>query len=128
MSCWLARRRRFLAKLCLATAWAAGAAGQEAPGPAAPASPANPFGRKYPPRIYRTVRVQGEPPTIDGRLDDEAWTQGEWAGDYTQQIPTEGAPPSKPTELKILYDDRNVYMAIRAYDDPDEGAPVPGAS
>jgi hypothetical protein len=79
---------------------------------------ANPFGRKYPPRIYQTVRLSGPPPTIDGRLDDPAWAEGEWAGSYTQQMPTEGAPPSKPTELKILYDDRNIYFAIRAYDDP----------
>ena len=26
-------------------------------------------------------------------------------------------PPSKQTELKILYDEKNIYMAIRAYDD-----------
>jgi len=90
------------------------AAAQEAK----PADPADPFGRKYPARIYRTVRLEGQPPTIDGRLGDEAWEQGEWAGDYTQQIPTEGAPPSQATELKILYDDRYVYFAIRAHDDP----------
>jgi hypothetical protein len=78
----------------------------------------NPHGRLYPPRIYNTVRLQGEPPRIDGHLDDEAWQEGEWSGDYTQQIPTEGAEPSQPTEIKILYDDRNVYVAVRAYDDP----------
>jgi hypothetical protein len=86
--------------------------------PASPAAADNPFGRKYPPRVYQTVRLQGSPPSIDGRLDDEAWKQGEWAGGYTQQMPTEGAKPSQRTELKILYDDRNVYFAIRAYDDP----------
>jgi hypothetical protein len=79
---------------------------------------ANPFGRKYPARVYQTVHLEGTPPEIDGRLDDDAWKEGEWAGDFTQQIPTEGAPPSQPTELKILYDDRHVYFAIRAYDDP----------
>jgi hypothetical protein len=91
---------------------------QEPPPSPDPAAEANPFGRKYPARIYETVRLEGQPPAIDGRLDDEAWKQGEWAGDYTQQIPTEGAKPSQATELKILYDDRHVYFAIRAYDDP----------
>jgi hypothetical protein len=94
--------------------------------PATLEAAANPFGRKYPPRVYRTVRLQGQPPTIDGRLDDEAWKEGEWAGDYTQQMPVEGAPPSAPTELKILYDDRNVYMAIRAWDDPAKVHRYPG--
>jgi hypothetical protein len=86
----------------------------------------NPHGRQYPPRIYDTVRLQGEPPRIDGRLDDVAWEQGEWSGNYTQQIPAEGAEPSRPTELKILYDDRNVYVAIRAYDDPKKIHRYPG--
>ncbi|MEJ2503410.1 MAG: DUF5916 domain-containing protein [Gemmatimonadota bacterium] len=52
-------------------------------------------------------------------MDDAAWEEGEWAGDYVQQLPVEGGEPSQETELKILYDDDNVYMAIRAYDDMD---------
>jgi hypothetical protein len=93
---------------------------------APPALTDDPSGRKYPPRIYRTVRLQGEPPVIDGRLDDPAWDQGEWAGGFTQQMPTEGAPPSKPTEIKVLYDSRNVYVAVRAFDDPDQIHRYPG--
>jgi hypothetical protein len=107
-------RRSLLLVACLGASGAAGQTPPEKP------PLANPFGRKYPARVYRTVHLEGKAPTVDGRLDDEAWTQGEWAGDYTQQIPTEGAPPSKPTELKILYDDKNVYMAIRAHDDPEK--------
>ncbi len=71
----------------------------------------------HPPRIYTTERLAGAPPSIDGRLDDEAWKQGEWAGDYVQQLPVEGGKASQKTELKILYDDKNIYFAIRAYDD-----------
>ena len=86
----------------------------------------NPDGRLYPPRIYNTVHLEGVPPAIDGRLDDAAWREGEWAGDYTQQIPTEGAEPSHPTEIKILYDEKNVYVAIRAYDDVEKAHRYPG--
>ncbi|RPJ56735.1 MAG: hydrolase [Acidobacteria bacterium] len=93
------------------------AAGQNDQRPAA-GQASNPFGRVYPPRIYNTVKLAGTPPVIDGRLDDDAWKEGQWAGDYIQQIPTEGAKPSQPTEIKILYDEKNVYVAIRAYDDP----------
>lgn len=111
--------------VCLA---ASDAAGQTIPSPSpAEARPvSNPFGRKYPPRVYRTVRLEGRPPAIDGRLDDEAWKQGEWSGDYTQQLPVEGAPPSQPTELKILWDDKHVYFAIRAFDDPAKVHRYPG--
>ncbi len=100
--------------VALALGAAAAAQAQDTPG----ATTANPFGRKYPPRVYQTTRLQGEPPAIDGRFDDAAWQQGKWAGDYTQQMPVEGAKPSQPTEIKILYDDRSIYVAIRAYDDP----------
>jgi hypothetical protein len=86
----------------------------------------NPHGRLYPPRVYNTVRLQGEAPKIDGVLDDAAWQQGEWSGDYTQYIPTEGAEPSQPTEIKILYDDGNVYVAIRAYDELKKTHRYPG--
>ncbi len=103
-----------------------GAVEAAAQAPAGPPPASNPFGRKYPARVYQTVRLQGPPPAIDGQLDDEAWKQGEWAGNYTQQLPTEGAPPSQPTELKILYDDKHLYFAIRAYDDPGKIHRYPG--
>jgi hypothetical protein len=101
------------------------ALGQE---PAVPgAASANPFGRKYPPRIYNATRLLVKPPVVDGKIDDEAWQkQGEWAGDYTQQMPVEGAPPTEQTELKILYDDSYLYYAIRAYDDPAKIHYFPG--
>jgi len=117
---WLVSRRRLLSiapSLLVACLLPATGLAQDPPGsPSAAAT--NPFGRKYPARIYQTVRLEGKPPAIDGHLDDEAWAQGEWAGDFRQQIPTEGGAPSQPTELKILYDDRHIYFAIRAYDDP----------
>lgn len=71
-------------------------------------------------RIYNAVRLIGERPTIDGTLDDACWRTGEWAGDYTQWVPREGGKPSQPTEIKILYDDNNVYVAIRAFDSEPE--------
>jgi hypothetical protein len=112
-----------LAPALAATCLAAAAHADQDP---KPPDPANPFGRKYPPRIYDAQRLQGRPPAIDGHLEDEAWKQGEWAGNYTQQAPTEGAPPTMPTELKILYDDKQLYFAIRAYDDPDKIHRYPG--
>lgn len=73
---------------------------------------------EIPKRVYTAVRLAGTAPQLDGRLDDACWQQGEWAGDFLQREPFEGAVPSHPTHLKILYDDRNVYVAIRATD-PD---------
>ncbi|MFZ0426757.1 MAG: DUF5916 domain-containing protein [Acidobacteriota bacterium] len=77
-----------------------------------PPGPLTPGGRRY----YVTQRLHGTPPKIDGKLDDAAWEEGHWAGDYRQYIPRNGAMPSEDTKLKILYDDNNIYVAIRAYD------------
>ncbi|HUL53434.1 MAG TPA: DUF5916 domain-containing protein [Opitutaceae bacterium] len=69
-----------------------------------------------PKRVYHAARLQGPPPKIDGRLDDPCWSEGEWTGDFTQREPHEGKPGSQPTQLKILYDHKYLYVALRAYD------------
>jgi hypothetical protein len=66
--------------------------------------------------VYTTTRLTTTQPDIDGKLDDECWKTGVWAGDFHQFIPNEGAQPSYPTEFKILYDDKFLYVAMRAYD------------
>jgi hypothetical protein len=66
--------------------------------------------------VYTTSRLVTEKPVIDGKLDDECWKKGKWQGDYTQFVPKEGAKPTYPTEFNIQYDDRNLYIAFRAFD------------
>ncbi|MFZ1292429.1 MAG: DUF5916 domain-containing protein [Melioribacteraceae bacterium] len=67
-------------------------------------------------RTYETIRLSTDKPIINGELDDLCWQSGVWAGDFIQWIPNEGAKPSQETELKMLYDEENIYVAIRAYD------------
>jgi hypothetical protein len=56
------------------------------------------------------------PPVIDGVLDDDAWQSGTWAGDFTQNQPFSGRPETQRTEFKIVFDDNNFYVAIKAFD------------
>ena len=67
-------------------------------------------------RNYTTMRLTTPRPVIDGKLDDECWSTGTWAGEFTQWIPIEGGKPTYPTEVNILYDDKNMYVALRAFD------------
>ncbi len=53
---------------------------------------------------------------IDGVLDETAWTNAEPIKDFRQQEPTEGEPASEKTEIRVLFDDKNLYFAIRAFD------------
>jgi len=68
------------------------------------------------PRVYYATQLTSERPVIDGKLNDACWKLGNWTGSFTQWVPKEGAKPSQPTEIKILYDDKNIYVAIRAFE------------
>ena len=37
--------------------------------------------------VYTTQRLSTPPPIIDGKLDDECWKKGTWAGNYHQWMP-----------------------------------------
>jgi Domain of unknown function (DUF5916)/Carbohydrate family 9 binding domain-like len=49
---------------------------------------------------------------LDGRLDEDAWQQAEPIGTLLQHEPLEGGEPSETTEVRILYDDRALYLGI----------------
>ncbi|GAB4334988.1 MAG: hypothetical protein OHK0038_12500 [Flammeovirgaceae bacterium] len=71
-------------------------------------------------RTY-TTRLASQPPHIDGFLNDETWNSVEWATNFTQREPADGEEPTYQTAFKVLYDERNLYVAIRAYDsEPDK--------
>lgn len=67
-------------------------------------------------RVYVTRRVNPHAPVVDGKIDEPAWEKVEWAGGFSQHEPDENQPPTEPTSFKILYDDKNLYVAIRADD------------
>ncbi|MFT3980833.1 MAG: DUF5916 domain-containing protein [Ferruginibacter sp.] len=54
--------------------------------------------------------------TIDGIPNEDAWNAVPFGGDYTQWQPNDGKPPSHPTQFKILYDDKYLYVAYWAHD------------
>ena len=72
-------------------------------------------GRKYPKRVYQITRITGASPVVDGVLDEACWQQGTWDGGFLQREPEEGAVPADETEIKLLYDDEAIYVAMRAY-------------
>jgi hypothetical protein len=77
--------------------------------------------------VYTTSRLLTAKPIIDGKLNDECWKMGTWAGNFTQWIPKEGAKPTYQTEFNIQYDDKNLYVAMRAYDgEPKKMLRLPG--
>lgn len=67
-------------------------------------------------KSYSAIPLKSPPPDIDGVLDDAAWSTGKWEEGFVQREPYEGVDPTQKTAFKILYDNENIYVAIRAYD------------
>jgi hypothetical protein len=63
----------------------------------------------------RAVRAE-VPPVIDGREDDAVWRTVPATSEFLEFQPTEGKAPRFRTEFKAAYDDRNLYVFVRAYD------------
>ena len=54
--------------------------------------------------------------TIDGFAAEEQWKTAEIASDFLEQNPTEGNKPRFKTEVKVLYDNSNIYVLGYCYD------------
>src|SRR5258705_5362522 len=66
-------------------------------------------------RRIQAVRIT-EALKIDGLLDEASWSSAQPATDFLEQQPTEGAAASERTEVRVLFDDKNIYFGIRAFD------------
>jgi hypothetical protein len=64
---------------------------------------------------------EGVPPTVDGHVDEMAWSAAEPYATFTQQEPNEGMPATERTEVRFLIDARNLYIAVVNFDaEPDK--------
>ena len=55
-------------------------------------------------------------PKIDGILENPLWEEGTVIDSFTQYEPQEGSEPTEKTVAYIGHDDKNLYIAVRAYD------------
>ncbi len=56
------------------------------------------------------------PPVIDGRDDDAVWRTAPAISAFREFQPREDGAPRFPTEFKVAYDARNLYVFVRAFD------------
>ena len=66
-------------------------------------------------RKLRATRV-AEAPKIDGLLDESTWKSAESASDFVQFEPINGGPAAFETDVRILYDDKAIYVGAMLYD------------
>jgi len=61
------------------------------------------------------------PMVIDGQLAEPVWEQAVSINEFVQREPAEGSVPTHPTNARIVFDDKALYVAVRADDaEPDK--------
>lgn len=63
----------------------------------------------------RAIRTT-EPMMVDGRDAEGVWAHAPVANDFYQFAPAEAAPARFRTEFAVTYDDRTLYVFVRAFD------------
>ena len=67
-------------------------------------------------RVLQAVRAGG-PITLDGTLDEPAWSAAPLVNNFLQNDPREGEPATFDTDVRVLYDDDALYFGVFARDD-----------
>ncbi|WP_460676112.1 DUF5916 domain-containing protein [Hymenobacter coalescens] len=68
-----------------------------------------------PKKQLQAVRITGGI-KLDGQLDEAAWQQAPVATDFIQNRPNPGPHEKHPTEVRVLYDDANLYIGAIMHD------------
>ena len=78
--------------------------------------------RDTPIQIKRATALRvTDPPVIDGLLDERAWEAAMPIGDFVQAEPTEGGPASEQTDVRLVFDNKTLYVGVVCFDsDPSK--------
>jgi Carbohydrate family 9 binding domain-like len=82
---------------------------------ASAAEPARDFSTYQP--SARATRIEtASAPKLDGDISDAVWARAAVLSEFYQLEPNEGSPASERMEVRVLYDENNLYFAIHAFD------------
>ena len=66
------------------------------------------------------IKMTGQPPSIDGRLNDLLWQQSVAFSDFKTLSPDYGLSPSENTIVYLTYDATHLYLAVSCLDNEPE--------
>ena len=79
------------------------------------AGASRPFRRRAVQPQLAATRAQGVI-AVDGTLDEADWTRAAVAASFIQAEPRQGEPATEPTEVRVLFDDRHLYVGVVCMD------------
>jgi hypothetical protein len=92
---------------------------------AAPAPTDSIVGTGNPDRVVRSLAALRLGPDdrvrLDGVPDEEFWQRADVADGFVQQEPRTGEPATEHTEVRIAYDDQNLYIGVTLRDSDPAG-------
>ncbi len=56
------------------------------------------------------------PITLDGKLDEADWQRAPSSEQFIENMPNDKTPARERTQVRVLYDDKALYVGVRAYD------------
>jgi len=68
-----------------------------------------------PKKMVEALKIENVP-KIDGSLDDECWSKALAGREFIECVPNPGVKPYFPTEVKIVYDNKAIYVGAYMYD------------
>lgn len=80
------------------------------------------YGKEVPPEKRNPITIPklGAPVIIDGKPDEETWKRAAVFKDFIQTGPGDNIAPSRPTEVYVMYDEYNMYIAFKCWDEKDQ--------
>ena len=74
------------------------------------------FGQFTDKKVYNIEKIQN-PPKIDGELNDNVWNNLSVARNFSQIEPNNGESEreNQKTEVRICYDNKNIYFGIMSF-------------
>ena len=73
-------------------------------------------GAKAPAPPVKAVRISNGGIRVDGVLDEPDWTAAAPVEGFVQHEPYDGLPATERTAVRAVYDDRCIYIGVKAYD------------
>jgi hypothetical protein len=78
------------------------------------------------PRPVAVATFTSDPITIDGRLEEAAWSTAPIITDFIQGVPFTGMLATQRTVARVLYNANHIYISAVCYDDGISGMMVAG--
>lgn len=79
------------------------------------------YGQSEPVKEITAHPLNGTKLTMDGKVDEGFWLSIPASGDFRMTVPIEGGAPTQKTEIRIAFDDENLYIGAILYDTDPSG-------